>query len=94
MIKNKSKPANEKLSQLRENSIKLSYPKYTWVGNRISNEDMERLYRLKQTIRKPITIMVAEAVREYVIKQSRQKEEKEPKRLYKCPQDALKEGKA
>ena len=42
---------------------------YTWVGNRISECDMAQLYRLKQTKRKPITCLVAEAVREFLDRQ-------------------------
>jgi hypothetical protein len=44
----------------------MSYPKYTWVGNRISQEDMKRLYEIKKATRKPITRMVAEAVSIYL----------------------------
>ncbi len=44
----------------------MGYPKYSWVGNRITFEDMESLYFLKQKIKKPITIMVAEAVKLYL----------------------------
>lgn len=39
-----------------------SYPKYTWVGNRISKEDMARLYEMKKALKKPITQMVSDAV--------------------------------
>lgn len=48
---------------------KVPYRKYTWVGNRISEEDMEKLYRLKQIKRKTITTMVAEAVSNYIAKE-------------------------
>lgn len=44
----------------------MSYPKYSWVGNKISSEDMAALYKRKKAIRKPITAMVAEAVSKYV----------------------------
>ena len=44
----------------------MSYPKYAWVGNRISEEDMKKLYEIKQTTRKPITRIVAEAVKIYL----------------------------
>lgn len=44
----------------------MSYPRYTWVGNKISEEDMAAMYRMKQKSRKPITAMVAEAVSQYV----------------------------
>ena len=48
----------------------MSYPKYAWVGNRISEEDMKRLYELKKAHRKPITRMVAEAVKSYLERHS------------------------
>ena len=44
----------------------MSYPRYTWVGNKISEEDMAALYRIKMKSRRPITAMVAEAVSKYV----------------------------
>lgn len=44
----------------------MKYAKYAWVGNRISEEDMGALYRMKVKLRKPITVMVAEAVSMYV----------------------------
>ena len=44
----------------------MSYPRYTWVGNRISEEDMKKLYEIKKATRKPITRMVAEAVSIYL----------------------------
>lgn len=48
----------------------MNYKKFTWIGNKVSEEDMQRLYRLKQETRKPITSMVAEAVSEYIKKAS------------------------
>lgn len=42
------------------------YRNYTWVGNRISREDMARLYKLKMVTKRRITDMVAEAVKLYV----------------------------
>jgi len=53
----------------RKNSSLQSYRSYTWIGNRISESDMAQLYRLKQTKRKPITCLVAEAVREFLDRQ-------------------------
>jgi len=44
----------------------MSYPRYGWVGNKISEADMKRLYQLKLKNKKPITRMVAEAVKLYV----------------------------
>jgi len=44
----------------------MSHPRYAWVGNKISEDDMAALYRRKKSTRKPITAMVAEAVSQYV----------------------------
>ncbi|MDO8726941.1 MAG: hypothetical protein Q7J35_12800 [Candidatus Methanoperedens sp.] len=44
----------------------MSYPKYGWIGNKISESDMASLYRMKTKTRRPITAMVAEAVSQYV----------------------------
>ncbi|MCZ7401071.1 MAG: hypothetical protein O8C61_02485 [Candidatus Methanoperedens sp.] len=44
----------------------MSYPKYAWVGNRISESDMVALYKMKQQTRRPITELVAEAVSQYI----------------------------
>ena len=44
----------------------MSYPRYAWIGNRISEEDMGSLYRLKQMTGKPITVLVAEAVSQFL----------------------------
>ncbi len=46
--------------------IKMGFVRYAWVANRIEVEDMEKLYYLKQKVRKPITVLVAEAVRLYL----------------------------
>ncbi len=40
--------------------------RYNWVGNRILAEDMASLYKMKQSTRRPITVLVAEAVSEYI----------------------------
>ena len=44
----------------------MSYPKYGWIGNKISESDMTALYRMKTKTRLPITAMVAEAVSQYL----------------------------
>lgn len=44
----------------------MSYPRYPWIGNRVSEENMGKLYRLKQQTKKPITILVAEAISQYL----------------------------
>ncbi len=44
----------------------MSYTRYSWVGNKISEEDMAALYKRKKATRKSITAMVAEAVSQYV----------------------------
>ncbi len=43
-----------------------TYPKYAWVGNQISRDDMAALYRMKQKTKRSITSLVAEAVSRYV----------------------------
>ena len=52
------------------------YPKYTWVGSRITVEDMTELYRMKNSEHVPITQLVAQAVREFIRKRQRFTEEK------------------
>ncbi len=49
----------------------MGYTKYAWVGNRISDTDMADLYRMKLRTRRPITVLVAEAVSSYVLSQKR-----------------------
>jgi hypothetical protein len=44
----------------------MSYPRYSWIGNKISEEDMAALYQRKKATKKPITAMVAEAVSKYL----------------------------
>lgn len=46
----------------------MGYRKYNWVGNQISDDDMGKLYRMKKKTKRPITALVAEAVKEYVAK--------------------------
>jgi hypothetical protein len=48
----------------------MTYRKFTWVGSQISDEDMARLYRLKQTVRIPITKLIARAVKEFLERQT------------------------
>ena len=44
----------------------MGYTRYAWVGNKISDDDMAQLYRLKMKTRKCITEMVAAAVKVYL----------------------------
>lgn len=44
------------------------YKKYTWAGNKINPDDMAKLHALKEQTGKPITEMVAEAIKDYVIR--------------------------
>ncbi|ODS33199.1 MAG: hypothetical protein SCARUB_01677 [Candidatus Scalindua rubra] len=44
----------------------MAYARYAWVGNRIDDEDMARLYYHKQETKKPITMQVQEAVKLYL----------------------------
>ena len=48
--------------------MKTGYRKYTWVGNKITEEDMVKLYQLKSKTKKHITDMVAEAVKLYTLR--------------------------
>ena len=43
-----------------------SYTRYAWVGNRISSEDMAKLYAMKKAAKRPITVLVAEAIKIYL----------------------------
>lgn len=47
---------------------KVTYRKFTWVGNQITDEDMTRLYQIKKARRTPITKLVAAAVKEFITK--------------------------
>jgi hypothetical protein len=52
------------------------YPRYTWVGNQISQEDMTELYKMKTSEHVPITRLVAEAVREFIHKRQESSKER------------------
>jgi hypothetical protein len=52
----------------------MGFVRYAWVANRIEVEDMEKLYYLKQKVRKPITVLVAEAVKLYLKEIEKRKE--------------------
>jgi len=45
-----------------------NYVKYTWVGNKITSDNMTKLYHLKTATKKPITVLVSEAISEYLVK--------------------------
>ena len=40
--------------------------KYNWVGNKIDPEDMEKLHHMSKSVKKPITLLVREAVKDYL----------------------------
>lgn len=44
----------------------MGFTRYAWVGNKISDDDMAQLYRLKMKTRRRITEMVAAAVKVYL----------------------------
>jgi hypothetical protein len=46
----------------------MGYKKYSWIGNKIDDKDMSALYQIKKKTKRPITEMVADAVKEYVAK--------------------------
>ncbi len=48
----------------------MNYKKHTWIGNKVSGGDMQRLYRLKQETGKHIIMMVAEAIEEYLLRRN------------------------
>ncbi len=52
----------------------MGFVRYAWVANRIEVEDMEKLYYLKQKVRKPITVLLAEAVELYLKEIEKRKE--------------------
>ena len=42
------------------------FRRYTWIGGRITKDQMNELYRIRQVIGKPITLQVHEAVEAYI----------------------------
>jgi hypothetical protein len=46
----------------------VGFKKYNWIGNKIDAADMSSLYQIKQKTKRPITELVAEAVKEYISK--------------------------
>ncbi|MEW6417229.1 MAG: hypothetical protein AB1480_03810 [Nitrospirota bacterium] len=46
----------------------MKYRKYTWIGNQISEDNMSKLYQIKQIKRIPITKLVAIAIKEFIEK--------------------------
>ena len=62
-------PSKNKLIHIEDAKEKPRYPRYSWVGNRISESDMERLYKLKVKTKTPITRLVSQAVKEFLDKQ-------------------------
>jgi hypothetical protein len=46
-------------------TVKPALRRYTWVGNRIDPDVMAKMYHIRKTTGKPITVQVAEAVRTY-----------------------------
>lgn len=46
----------------------MGYRKYGWAGNKIDDKDMSTLYQIKKKTKRPITKLVAEAIKEYVTK--------------------------
>jgi hypothetical protein len=45
---------------------KTRFRKYAWVGNKIAEEDMAKLYAIKSEKKIPITKQVSDAVRKYL----------------------------
>lgn len=44
----------------------MTYRKFTWVGSQITDDDMTKLYQIKQARRVPITRLVSTAVKEFI----------------------------
>lgn len=42
--------------------------RYNWIGNRVDAEDMKKLHSLSKECKKPITMLVKEAIKEYLVK--------------------------
>ncbi len=40
--------------------------RYNWIGNRVDAEDMSKLHNLSKSVKKPITLLVREAIKEYL----------------------------
>jgi hypothetical protein len=64
-------PSKNKLIHIEDAEEKPRYPRYSWVGNRISESDMEKLYNLKVKTKTPITRLVAQAIKEFLDKQDK-----------------------
>jgi len=62
-------PSKNKPTHIEDAKEEPRYPHYSWVGNRISKSDMERLYKLKVKTKTPITRIVSQAVKEFLDKQ-------------------------
>jgi len=43
-----------------------NYPKYSWIGNRITDQQMSQMVKLRKQTKKPLTIIVREALDEYL----------------------------
>lgn len=46
------------------------YPKYSWIGNRLRDDQMEKMVKIREKTKKPLTIIVREALDEYLKKRS------------------------
>jgi predicted DNA-binding protein len=44
----------------------MAYKKYDWIGNRLDSEEMSKLYHLSKKHKKPITLLVKEAIELYL----------------------------
>ncbi len=43
-----------------------NYPKYSGIGDRITDQQMSQMVKLREQTKKPLTIIVREAVDEYL----------------------------
>lgn len=44
----------------------MKYPKYTWIGNKLTKEQVAAMYQIKQETKLPMTEQVKEAVSLYL----------------------------
>ena len=42
------------------------YPKYSWIGNRITDDQMSKMVSMREQTGKPLTIIVREALENYL----------------------------
>lgn len=46
----------------------MNYRKYAWIGNKVTQNQMAQLHFLSKKVKRPITVLMKEAVDLYLIK--------------------------